>query len=424
MVGILMPVLLCAASAAHASERSGPPALEPTVTREEAGHLAAASSLFEKDPGAAIKQLRAQTGPKASAALDFALGAMLAKGKRFAEAEKALETALGKLTSFRRAWLLMARVRILRGRTENAVDPLRRALKLGAERSEAVKLLAYCHVANGDAVAAESAYRQVLVLEPRDREATAGLARSLLMQERADDAAPLLRVLCEKTPGRAEYWQLRANIEMARGKNRRAITMLECARRLCKANQQVLLALGDLYFNERLYEKAVSHYSEASTSGKLSTARLVRYAGALLDAGRPLLAEKLIGRKLPADRKHPDRIHLVRAKIALARRDGKSARNHLDAALRARPMSGDALLMLARLQRDGGESERALLTLERASRVKSHKRRALLEIAQIRVDRSQYQKALDALAQAQSMRFDPRVARYAEQIRKARASLE
>jgi tetratricopeptide (TPR) repeat protein len=117
-------------------------------------------------------------------------------------------------------------------------------------------------------------------------------------------------------------------------------------------------------------------------------------------------------------------LQIVRAKIALARGDTKSARLHLDAALRACPMSGDALLMLARLQKERGESERALLTLERTSRIESHTRRALLEIARIHSDRSHYREALNALEEAQAIQFDPHVARYAEQIRRAKASQE
>ena len=156
----------------------------------------------------------------------------------------------------------------------------------------------------------------------------------------------------------------------------------------------------------------------------MPTGSLVRYAEALLDAGQPVLAEKLVGRELPEDERHPERLHILRATLAMAKRDSKSARTHLDAALRACPMSGDALLTLARVQKEGGELERALLTLERASRIESHKRRALLETAQIHVDRSQYDRALELLEEAQLLRFDPRVARYAEEIRKAKASQE
>ena len=195
---LAVPILLCMAYPVCSAEEPGKKdTLEPTVTREEADQIASASSLFEKNPRAAIEQLRAQKGATASAALDFALAAMLAKERRFTESAKALDAALGKFPSFQRAWLLMGRVRILQGQTGKAIEPLRKALKLGTDPSGVFKLLAHCHMANGHPVAAESAYRQVLALEPEDKEATAGLAKSLLMQERADDAVPLLRVLCE-----------------------------------------------------------------------------------------------------------------------------------------------------------------------------------------------------------------------------------
>lgn len=421
---MLVAMLLCTTGQVCASDEPKRIALEPTVTQEEAKQIELASSLFEKNPRAAIEQLRKHVGPEASAALDFALAAMLAKRERYLEAEKALDAALGKFPAFRRARLLTARVRILQGKTDKAIAPLRQALKLGADDCEVFKLLAYCHTADGHAVAAESAYRRVLALVPEDKEATAGLAKALLMQERADDAAPLLRALCEKTPDKAEYWKLRANTEMARENRHHAIVLLECARRLCNIDQQSLLALGDLYFSKGLYDKATSCYSDATAKNTLSTDKFIRYAEALLAVEQPALAAKLLDRELPEDKEHPERLHLVRAKIALAKRDRKSARIHLDAAVSARPMSGDALLMLARLQKDDGKYERALLTLQRASRLKSHQRRSLLEIAQIHVDRLQYREALEALEEAQALEFDPRVARYAEQIRKAQSMQE
>jgi tetratricopeptide (TPR) repeat protein len=244
------------------------------------------------------------------------------------------------------------------------------------------------------------------------------------MQGRAEDAAPLLRKLCEEARTRSEYWVLCANTEMMRNDNRAAIVLLECARRLSGMDRQSLLALGDLYFNEGLYGKAVLCYSEANARDKLPTASIVRYAEALLDAGRPTLAEELIGAAAPEDGKGGAGLHVTRARIALANGDAASAKARLDDFLRRSPMNGDALLMLAGIEKEAGESERALLTLERASRVETHKRRALLETAQIYVERTQYGKALESLEEAQSLQFDPRVARYAEEIRRAKASLE
>ena len=206
---------------------------------------------------------------------------------------------------------------------------------------------------------------------------------------------------------------------MGRNDYHGAIVLLECARRLSGVDQPSLLALGDLYFNEGLYGKATSCYVEAGKGKRLSTDTRVRYAEALLEAGQPLLAEKLISREPSGNVNQPERLQIVRARLALAKKDTSSATAHLHAAIRACPMNGDALLMLAHVQKEEGELDRALLTLERASRVESHKRRALLGIAEIHVDRSGYEEALEALEEAQALQFDPHVARYMEHIRKA-----
>jgi hypothetical protein len=104
---MLASMLFCAAHRVHASGDTEKTAYEPTVTREEAGQIASASSLFDKNPSAAIRQLREHTRPKASAALDFALAAMLAKEGRLAESENALNAAVETLPTFQRAWLLL-----------------------------------------------------------------------------------------------------------------------------------------------------------------------------------------------------------------------------------------------------------------------------------------------------------------------------
>lgn len=340
-------ILLCNIYSVCASNKQKQIALEPTITRKESKQIKSAFQIFDKHPRTAIEQLRTQTGPKASAALDFALATMLAKMKHFAQSIKSLNTALKKFPSFQRAWLLLAWIKMRQGKTVNAINPIRKALQLGGNQSRAFKFLAYCHLRNGDAVAAESAYRQILLLEPKNKKAIAGLARSLLMQERAKDAVPLLRILCKNTPRKAEYWKLRANIAISQDKKHRAIILLECARRLSKIDQQSLLILGDLYFNERLYKKATSCYFEASTRGEFPIARRIRYAEALLDVKQSLLAKKLVGRKRPKDENHLKRFYIVYAKIALARQNIKSAKRNLNAALRVCPMDGDALLMLA-----------------------------------------------------------------------------
>ncbi|MEA2013199.1 MAG: tetratricopeptide repeat protein [Verrucomicrobiota bacterium] len=392
--------------------------IEPTVTYKESELLTSVSSLYEKKQEAAIKQLRTQITPQSSAALDFALAAMLAKEDSFPLAIESLKSALKKFPFFQRAWLLLGRVNILHGDTQKAVKPLRKALELGADQQEVYKLLAYSHLAEGHVVASESAYSQVLILAPEDKEALAGLARSLFMQERYTAATPLLKILCEKNPDVAEYWVLRANIAMGQNKNNKATIFLECARTISTINNQSLLMLGDLYFNEKLYEKAVSCYKETLALNSLSTTTYIKYAEALLNVGKSDLAQQLLDNDLQKNKKEWEHFHIISARIAETRQDLRQMKIHLDAALSINPMSGDALLMLGKIQKKEGKEERAFLTFERILRIDSHKRRALLEIAQLYVDRSEYKKAVEKLEEAQSIQFDSGVGRYLERLRR------
>jgi len=417
-------LLLCAACrltcrAADAATATGYAVLEPTVTQEESALLASATALAESDIPAALRQLSTHTGPQASPALDFARAALFAQEKAFAESQRALEAAVAKLPSFRRAWLLLGRVQMLQGQTGNAPQALCKALALGGDPAEAYKLLAFCHLSEGLAVAAESAYRTVLALAPADPESQAGLARALLAQSRFAEAAPLLRTLSERNPENRQYWTLRAETELGRDNKAEALVLLECARRLGALSPPSFCTLGDLYFNNGLYGKAAACYQEAAATGTLSAATGLRYAEALLDAGQPILARQLLDKIETDNVQDSSSLSLLRARLSEERGDLPQALALLEQALRADPLSGEALLLLAHLQRRQGQDERALLTLERAVRTENRKRQALLSLAQLYADRADYGKATEKLEEAQALQFDAGVARYLEQIRRS-----
>ena len=404
---------------ARADESAHPSAIEPTISQVEAAQLAIAAKAFEKTPEAALQQLRAQTGPQTSAALDFALATLLAKKNQFAASQCALETAVEKFSSFQRAWLLLGRVLIFQGQTSRARQPLRKALALGADPAEVFKLLAFCHLAEGHTVAAESAYRSALVLVPEDTEILAGLARSLLQQSRYLEAESLLRNLCEHSPTNIAYWLLRADTELGQAHTQQALVLLSCARHLAPLPPSGLITLGDLYFNAGLYTKSTDCYAEAAATNALTPSACLRAVEALLEAHQPQQAEKLLA-TLPSEQS--DYMHLLRAKLAATQNDNLLARKHLDAALNLHPLNGEALLMLARIQSEATQTDQAFLTLERAVRIESCRRRALLAMAQLAIARSDYEKTAEYLNEALSLQFDTDVARYLAQIREIQAA--
>ena len=409
-----LPLCVVCFLSARSDDATRPFALEPTVTQAEAAQLAAATESFQKTPEAALQQLGAQTGPKASPALDFALATLLAQNKQLPAAQKALETAVGKFPTFQRAWLLLGRVLLLQEQTSRACQPLRKALALDADPAEVFKLLAYAHLAEGHTAAAEAAYRSALALLPDDTEVLAGLARALLLQARYQEAGTLLRSLCERTPSNSAYWLLRADTELGQEHAQQALVLLCCARHLAPLPPSGLLTLGDLYFNAGLYAKAAGCYTEAASAGGLTPAAGFRAVEALLEAGQPQQAEKLLA-TLKAEQ--PDRVHLLRAKLAVTRNDNRQAREHLDTALRINPMDGEALLLLAHLQSEENQPEQALLTLERATRVDACERRALLALAHLAAKSSDYEKAAAYLETSLSLQFDAEVAQYLARLR-------
>ncbi len=395
---------------------------EPTVSPAEAKTIGEAEAMFDADPESAIQSLRTQLTADASAAVDFALAALLARKGDFTAAAFSLEAAVKKHPAFTRAWLLLGRVRLLDGNAREAIHPFRKALALGAKADEVYELLAGAHLQSDQPAAAASAYRQVLALRGEDRETLAGLARALILQSRHAEAASLVRKLSRETPQKCDLWRLRAGHAMDQGKNRQAIVLLECANRLNAGEPVAPTALGDLYFNEGLYAKATDQYRLAYSKNKIDPERVLRFAEALIHAGESKHAETLL-KEIPEQRQ-PVRGKYLRARIAAENKEWVTATGLLFAYLSDNPLDGDALLFLADLQQQQEHDEKALLTLERATRIEEARHRALLQRARIHVKRGEYAQAVAHLENAQTLSYRRDVEKYLSQVRQAAASVD
>jgi cytochrome c-type biogenesis protein CcmH/NrfG len=213
-------------------------------------------------------------------------------------------------------------------------------------------LLGFAYGTLEDNLAAESAYRMAIVLDPVTRDWRMGLARALFRQSRHADAAALCETLLAKEPGNADLWLLQANAYIGMGQPMRAAENYEIVDRLGRATPDSLNMLADIYVNEQLFDAAVDRYVEAmeaapqgSPERALRASRVLAARGAATQTERLLAkVESIYGERI-ADSDKRDMLKL-RARIAAARGATETEVKVLEEIVRVDPLDGEALILL------------------------------------------------------------------------------
>ena len=422
-------VLLAAFAAASAAGGDHPNArdpFEPTVTREENALIAAAMDVAATNSAQAIRMLAGDRLQNASPALDFAIGNLHFQNERLDEVAAAYRAAIDKLPKFRSAIMNLGRVYLLQERTSEAIDLYRKLVADGQADADILLLLGHALLMEQAPVSAETAYRQSLLLRPQHPDAMLGLAKALMRQERYAEGLALVGEILERDPTHRELWALRANAFLSMGKQTEAMQAIENARRLGRADADMLATLGDLLMNQDQPEDALRAYEAAFEGGEPAPARLLRAVEGFLMAGDADGAAMMIARAEAACRSNPGSFGesqaaiLLRLRAERARQTGQSeeAMALCEDVLKLDPLDGRTLLVLAQLQQDAGRLEDAAMTCERAARVKGFEADALVRHAQIEVRRERYGRAAELLENAQVFQNQPHVGRYLEQVRR------
>ncbi len=189
-----------------------------------------------------------------------ALGLLLAREGHMAEARTELTAAAEIPTGDKplRARILRALAR-LDEKTQPAIarDELLAAMQISPETPEDTLMAAeLAESANGGAVAAEDAYRRLLLAEPNDPGATAALAHLLVKQKRTGEAEKLLRAALQAHPGDPALSVQLASVLLAGGRSAEALPLIAAAHAADPANPDLAHMLAVLYLNNKQFEKA------------------------------------------------------------------------------------------------------------------------------------------------------------------------
>lgn len=339
--------------------------IEPKVSAEEQALLAKVGELFEKSQFLAaeqeivrfIKEVEAPTDPEKkpgeiSAAMVFVLGNLYFSADRSEEARRAFQEAIRRFPRFRRAHTNLGYLYISKNQIEEALPIFQKSIELGETNPRVYGLMGYCYLNQKNALAAENAYRQAYLLDPKNRDWKVGLTQALQQQEKLAEATSMLDTLIAENPDDRQLWLQQANALIGQEKKMEAAVNLEVLRLKGQASESELNLLGNLYMEQGEAQLALFAYLDAlDKAPKLDIPRALKSARILNDYGYPEKAEAFVtkiskmgnlsGRDLMD-------LDLVRVKISQASGDTERTGTLLRDLFTRDPGNAEVLLELAR----------------------------------------------------------------------------
>jgi len=366
-----------------------------------------------------------------SPVFDFFLANIHFQNEAYDKAAEWYEKAVdpdGGHPKFRRAWKNLAMVHVRRENFEDALPALIKVVELGGGDALTYGLMGYAHSSVGNSIAAESAYRQAMLLDPKYRDWKMGLARSFFRQERYGEAAALTGYLLQEEPDDANLWKLQANAYLGLERPLDAAKNYEFVDQLGASTYETLTMLGDIYVNEELFSLSAAAYAkafemnpDAKPDRAIRAAKLMAGKGAMKQTDQLVShIEELVGDRLTTDQRKD--LFRLSARVAASQGEGEKRVEDLEQLVRLDPTDGGALILLGQTYAQMGQTDKAIHRYEQAAGIEGHEADALVRHAQLLVRQRDYKNALPLLRRAQQAEYRENVQEYLEQVEKAAAS--
>jgi tetratricopeptide (TPR) repeat protein len=400
---------------------------EPRINDDERPILGELGVLIQEDPPAALVLLNETINPSSSATLIFVRGNLYFQSDQLAAAARDYKEAIKRFPEFLRAHKNLGLIQLQEQEFEAATASLGRAIELGDSEGRSFGLLGYAYFNLQKYIAAENSYRQALMLDPKNKDWTLGLAQSLMALESFSSAGSLMEGMLKENPDNKDHWLFLVNVNLNLERPQKAAEILEILRIRGQASTDNLELLGNIYLNREDFGLALEVYQEMlSRSDALPDSNVpINVASILTRYGATEESKDLLGRIESTygealERDERLRVWNIQAQIARAEYDNERAATLLDQILEEDPSNGGALLEMAGYHSDDGNLERAYLMLDRAERLPDFEAAALRLRGQLLVREGKYDEAVDALDLALSLNPDDRrLADYLEQVQRA-----
>lgn len=385
--------------------------IDPALTQREAQFRQEVLMLISEDRLVdAIARLQTLQGQ--NAVFDFMIGQIYFGQQKFGEAAVELTKAVAKQINFRRAWKSLAMAKMRLGEYAAARQAMRRVIALGEVSAESYGFMGAMNAKAGDLMAAETAFRLAMMLEPDEERWLTFLATSLKLQGRFHESVSMLSTLLAEQPNRADLWLAQAEQLIDMEDYQRAAENLEIVDQLGVADYKVLTTLGRIYQRQDLFDMATDAYLRAIPLGaEQSPKLLIKEATVMAQRSayypsQRLLAEiaAVYGDKMDAD----ERVELQRmqSRVAMAVGDTEAKVGFLAEIVRENPLDGDALMQLGQYYQGKGEAEQAILRYEQAAQVAEYAATAKGLHANLLITQSKFAEAIPLLES--SLQLKPR----------------
>ena len=367
-------------------------AIEPRLSPEEITFLEKLRPHMEKDLKKAQAMLESEikSNKTASATLYMTLGNIYFQTEKMDLAEQSYNKAVEKHPSFRRAWRNLGLIHVRAARYDQAISSFTKMIELGGGDGPSYGLLGFAYASKQDYQAAETAYRNALLLQPDETEWRLGLTRCVFKQNKFEDANNLLATLIERYPDKTEFWLLQAHTYLGLKKPLNAAANLEAVQRMGKATPDAMYSLGDIYMSENLPDPAVRSYQRAiELDSNQSPTRPLRSAEVLAARGwlpqsREVAAElrKALEPKMQAAERR--RLLKLEARLSMAEGNGgDEAVKALEEIVKLDPLDGEALMLLGQHFSSKQKPDQAIFWYERAENIDNFEANAKLRHAQV-----------------------------------------
>ena len=340
----------------------------PTLNRAQQERIKHLLARAEADPSEALAEAHEIAAADRDPALWRWMGDQHAAMEAYAEAIEAYEAALTALPTYRDALLNLVAAGLAADLPERALPRLQAAMNEGLVDARMLEALGMLAEAAQDPILAETAYRQLLLRQADHGPAREGLARTLLAQERFQEAETLVRGLLDRHPDRAGLWRLYADLAQTRGDVETAVRRLETAVRLRAVAPEDRRRLMELYLVlDRPQEVLRIHRDHPHLA--LEAPFRLRVAEGLLGQGHLQAASEFLG-EAPQVQGLENRMRLARvqARIFLLNDAPADAIAILEQALTEAPLDSGLLRLAGEAQMQADHPEAAIPHFERLSR--------------------------------------------------------
>ena len=423
--------------------------VEPKVSRAESEMLVTVRELFDKGHFAKAESelsrfIRATDGVEdedgnkqsISPAMVFVLGTLYFQADRLDDARRAYLEAIRRYPKFRRAHTNLAYLYAKQEEMDKALPHLQQAIELGENSHRVFGLTGFSYLSADNPVAAETAYRQAIMLNGANIDWQMGLAQSLITQEKFEEAAALLGTLIKQDPNNKQLVLQQTNAYLEMDKKDDAAANLEMLRLRGQADAGDLDLLGNIYMDQEQAQLALFAYLAAiDADASLDVERALTSARILNDYGFPEKASALIAKVRSVgegrlSRNDQVELYLVDLKVAAAGGDLAERGELISSLLSLDPSNGEGLLEKGKYHEalaDNAENEDERMAQLRearthyalASKVPDVSYQAYLALGQQLVKERRYVDGLDQLQKALELKSSDSLKQYVSRVQRA-----